>query len=441
MTIAQMIRDRAAGRTSAVGLVEDAIAAAVAAGAASPFSTTEFDRARGQAAAADAMGPGAGPLAGIPLAHKDMFERAGARMGRGAHPSLAYVARHTAPVLERLDRAGAVDLGRLQMSEFAMGPTGSNHHHPCPPNPCVPGAIIGGSSSGSGVAVAMGIVPAALGSDTGGSIRIPAACNGVVGFKPTHGLVPLAHVMPLSWTQDCVGPLAASVDCARRVLSVLTEGATRAQPRDPGHLRIGFDAGALLGGISPAMTEALRLVRHRMATDGHADRDVDLAWLAHLDEPANVIAMAEAGTVHADQLRKDCDLYGTQVRNRLAQAAAISAQAYLRACQLRRIAQERIARVFASVDVIALPMMPDIPPQVAELSALEGASLSRMISAVTRFSRPASLMGLPAISVPVAWSDAGPLSLQLIGPPGSEDMLADLATTVEAARLPTLQTT
>ncbi|RJE78674.1 amidase [Paracoccus sp. JM45] len=436
MTIAGILEDLDAGRASAVGLVRQAIARVSAAGTASPFATVEFDHALEQATVVDkarATGRPVGPLAGVPLAHKDMFERSGSRIGRGAHPLAAYVARNTATVLDRLDCAGALDLGRLQMSEFAMGPTGSNHHHGSPPNPVVPGAITGGSSSGSGVAVGMGIVPAALGSDTGGSIRIPAACNGVVGFKPTHGLVPVSHIMPLSWTQDCVGPLAASVDCARRVLSVLTMGTTRGTSQTSASLRIGFDTSDFAQDISAKMSGAMVEARQQLVVDGHKDHDIDLGWLASLNEPANVIAMAEAGTVHADRLRHACDTYGDQVRLRLTQAAAISAQAYLRARQIRDIARERMAQIFQNVDVLALPMLPDIPPQITALDALEAESLSRMITAMTRFARPASVMGLPAISLPIVWTGHGPLSLQLIGAPYSEDMLADLAASLESA--------
>jgi aspartyl-tRNA(Asn)/glutamyl-tRNA(Gln) amidotransferase subunit A len=436
MTIATILDNLQTGRANSVGLVRQAMARISAAGTSSPFSTVEFDHALEQAAVVDnarAAGAPLGLLAGVPLAHKDMFDRAGSRVGRGAHASAAYVAEHTAAVLGRLDDAGALDLGRLQMSEFAMGPTGSNHHHGHPPNPSVKGAIIGGSSSGSGVAVAMGIVPAALGSDTGGSIRIPAACNGVVGFKPTHGLVPISHTMPLSWTQDCVGPLAASVDCARRVLSVLTNGATRATSQMPNPLRVGFDISDFGLDISPAMSGAMVEARQQLVVDGHVDCNIDLGWLASLNEPANVIAMAEAGTVHADRLRSACDTYGDQVRLRLTQAAAISAQAYLRARQIRDIARERIARVFQQVDVLALPMLPDVPPQITALAALEGESLSQMITAMTRFARPASVMGLPAITLPVVWTLNGPLSLQLVGPPHSENMLADLANSLERA--------
>ncbi|WP_022706136.1 amidase [Paracoccus zeaxanthinifaciens] len=436
MTIRRMQARLATGEATAQSLASEALA--LAAGPDSPFSTIEADRALAQAAMVDrarAEGRATGPLAGIPLAHKDMFDRTGCRVGRGVHPSASYVATGTAEVLSRLDHAHAVDLGRLQMSEFAMGPTGANHHHPAPPNPVVPGAIIGGSSSGSGVAVAMGIVPAALGSDTGGSIRIPAACNGVVGFKPTPGRMPMAGVMPLSWTQDCVGPLAASVDCARRVLSVLTGGAVSAMGGDARDLRIGFDAGPLTDGIAEATDRQLRIARAMLSDAGHRPCDLDLGWLATLDEPANVIAMAEAGTVHADRLRKAQDSYGPQVRTRLAQAAAISAQDYLRALQIRAVAQDRMQAIFAKVDVIVTPMLPDVPPQISALASLEGRSLARMISEVTRFSRPASILGLPAISVPVARTDRGPISVQVIGPPNAEDRIADIAVLLEEAAL------
>jgi aspartyl-tRNA(Asn)/glutamyl-tRNA(Gln) amidotransferase subunit A len=400
------------------------------------FQLLEWGRAYDAAHAWDAAkarGAPPGPLGGVPMAHKDMFDRAGVVTGFGAHRSAARTAKLTAPVLRRLDVAGAVDFGRLVMSEFAMGPTGINHHHGMPENPTVPGAIPGGSSSGSGVAVAAGLVPAALGSDTGGSIRLPAACNGVVGFKPGQGKTPMDGVMPLSWTQDCIGPLAASVACARLVMSLISGGAVNAHGTRRDGLRIGLDRGAFTGEVSAAvhaaMTEAAGALRHA----GHSIVGVDLGFFADLDEPANVIAISEAATVHADRLRADPDSYGPEVRARLVQAAAIPAQAYLRARQIRARAAARLNEtVFAAVDLLILPTLPATPPMADSFRDAQGAELSAMISRLTTLTRPASILGLPALSLPVAWTSTGPISAQIVGPPGAEDLVADLSEMLEA---------
>lgn len=438
ITIAELQGRLDRGETTSVALLEDLQARIAARGTLSPFQRLEWERAYQQARAADLArrdGAPLGPLHGVPMAHKDMFDRKGSTVGCGGHPSARKTAQGTAAVLDRLDAAGAVDFGRLQMSEFAMGPTGQNHHHGMPENPAVPGGVPGGSSSGSGVAVGMGLVPAALGSDTGGSIRVPAACNGVVGFKPGLGVVPLTGAMPLSWTQDTVGPLAASVDCARRVLSVISGGRTRATAQDPGRLRIGFDRGSFVEGASERMRAAMAELRAALGGQGHETVSLDMGFFSDLTEPANVIAISEAATVHADRLRDTPETYGTQVRARLAQAAGIPAQAYLRARQIREIAMARTeAEIFGGADLIVLPGLADVAPQAEALVHAQGAEIARMISGMTGFTRPGSILGLPVLTLPVAWTSDGPLSVQIMGPRGSEDLIADLAQTFEVAR-------
>ncbi len=439
-TIAQLQARLDNGEATATSLLEERQSRITCSGRLSPFRVLEWGRAFEHAARLDsarAQGAPTGPLSGIPMAHKDMFDRAGSTTGFGAHRTAARPSKLTATALQRLDEAGAIDFGRLEMSEFAMGPTGINFHHGMPENPTVPGAIPGGSSSGSGVAVAAGLVPSALGSDTGGSIRLPAACNGVVGFKPTMGRVPLDGAMPLSWTQDTVGPLAASVDCARRVLSALTQGATRIEQRETGPLRIGFDRGAFTDAISPAMRACLATLRETLEGQGHELTSVDLAFFSDLEEAANVIAISEGAAVHADRLRSHSDSYGPEVRTRLTQSVAMSAQAYLRARQIRAAGIERTrAEVFSTSDLVILPTLPDVPPQASAFKQAEGAELSGMISRLTKLTRPASILGLPALSLPVLWTEEGPLSVQVVGPHGDEDLIADLAQTLETARVP-----
>lgn len=373
---------------------------------------------------------GTGSLVGIPLAHKDMFDRPGEMTGMGAHRTAAYSGAKLATVLARLDDAGQVEIGRLRMSEFAMGPSGHNAHHGMPENPLVAGAISGGSSSGSGVAVGAGIVAAALGSDTGGSIRIPAACNGIVGFKPTQGLVPVEGAMPLSWTQDCIGPLAVSVACALHILEVIAD---RTFAVESGALRLGVLSGPMMQGASSRVQRAITDVAHMMERAGHSLIDVPLAFFDDLTEPANIIAISEAATIHADRLQRHADSYGPQVRARLVQAAAIPAQAYLRAGQIRQAARHRMTQVFQTCDVIVMPTLADTPPQGATVDIGSDPKLAAVIAGLTRFTRPASFLGLPAISLPVAMTEDGPLSLQILGPAFSEGRLARIASQIEEA--------
>lgn len=424
-TISQITAALQARKISAVELVTERLARPHAA-----FAATHAELALAQAAEADqARSRGqAGPLCGVPLAHKDMFDRKGHVTGYGAKPGTGHLASQTAAVLQRLDAAGQCDLGRLVMSEYAMSPTGHNAHHPMPPNPARKGAISGGSSSGSGSAVACNVVAGALGSDTGGSIRLPAACCGVVGFKPSQGRVPVGHVMPLSHSQDCIGPLAHCVADALLLLRLIA-GPDGIDPAcldlgwpDDGGLRLGFDDGGFLRGLSPEVARALEEAR---ALGGI---DLDLRFFDELAEPASVVAMAEASAIHANRLATAAEIYGPQVRARLLQGAGITAQAYLRALQLRGLVQGRMRAIFARVDALILPSLPALPPLAQATDVADRPDFNRLINEMTRLTRPASFLGLPAISLPVA---QGPVSLQIIGPHGSEARLARIARTFE----------
>ena len=446
-SLRSIAEDRAAvlsGQTSVTALTEARLAAIPCGNGASPFTVKEVAHAMDTAARLDralADGFAPGPLFGVPLAHKDMFDRAGQCVGFGAHRSARRAATQTATVLERLDAAGQVDLGRLAMSEFAMGPTGHNHQIGMPANPLVPGAITGGSSSGSGAAVAGGLVAAALGSDTGGSIRLPAACCGVVGFKPTQGRVPLTGAMPLSPSQDCVGPLAASVADAWTVLCIIAGadgrdpaciGSTLTDAAPAGSLRIGMDRGGFLTDLAPTMASLLDDTEVALGAEGHHITGIDLAFFDALSEPANVVAISDAAAVHADRLRSHADTYGPQIRARLAQAAAMPGHAYVRAQQIRQTAVTRLYEtVFSHVDLIVLPTLLGPPPQRADVDVGGGSGLNKVIAGLTRLTRPASFLGLPAISLPVVWTEDGPLSLQIVGPHWQEARIATLARDIE----------
>ncbi|WP_165937603.1 amidase [Antarcticimicrobium sediminis] len=440
----------AAARVQAAD-AEEQLAPYLAAAAAEPtiFSKVEAEDARAQARALDALaakGQSAGPLHGVPLAHKDMYDRVGQVTGFGAKAGCGKLATATCTVLARLDAAGQVDIGRLRMSEFALGATGHNHHWGIPRNTIKPGAISGGSSSGAGAAVGAGLVRAALGSDTGGSIRLPAACNGVVGFKPTQGRAPVTGVMPLSFSQDTIGPLAATVAEARLVLSIIA-GPDQIDPacRDvapmrqrakplPAGLRVGFASGELLAPASARMTAAIEAVRSLLQAGGHATCDLDLDLLATLGEAANAIAMSEAAAVHADRLAAAPETYGDQLRTRLAQAVAIPGFAYVRARQIQRLARkDMFEKVFGTADLFIIPTLFDVPPTEADMNLGGAPGAAAMIGQLAHYTRPISVLGFPALSLPVAQTPEGPLSIQIVGPDWSEDLIADLGEWLETA--------
>lgn len=436
------------GATTSVELAKAAIARAKAAQPRiNAFIAIEEEAALVAAEASDrwkAEGKPLGALHGVPLAHKDMYDRKGMVTGCGSKIRADHVASSTSTVMQRLEAAGAISIGRLNMSEFAMGPTGHNAHHGRARNPIDPELITGGSSSGSGAAVGAGVVLAALGSDTGGSIRLPAACCGVVGIKPTQGRVSRHGAMPLSFSQDCVGPLAGNVADAYRILQIIS-GADPADPTcerisPPGDLlddlssiRLGVlggifekDLAAVVGdGISTAMSS---LAPH-VASVGQA-KPSDLSTVAEL---ANVVAMAEAGTMHFDWMRDRPEDYGPQIRMRLSQSLAMPAPIYIRALQTRSLMlAEFLETAFADADVLIAPVMPFLPPRSVDVDIGASPEMNRVVSAMTSFTRPFSYLGLPVVTLPVAVSAEGlPVAIQIIGRPWREAQISSVARVLE----------
>ncbi len=418
------------------------------------FTAIEADRALAQAARADfALAEGApiGPLHGVPLAHKDMYYRAGRITSCGSKVNAAFVPDITATVLSRLDAAGAIDLGRLNMSEFALGPTGINAHFGRARNPWDPERVTGGSSSGSGAAVASGVVFGSLGSDTGGSIRLPAALCGVAGLKPTQGRVSRFGVMPLSFSQDCVGPLAPDVADVAAIYAVIAgsdahDSTSVSRPVTAPIRRDRLD-GVTLGvceawarDLDPAMTRALQDAQARMIDLGAKMKPITLPDPLDLGELSNIIAMAEAVGQHADWLRTRADDYGPQIRSRLRQGMVIPATLYIRALQMRaRLLDEVMAKAFAGVDALLLPAVPFVAPRSADIDGTSdggrtGAAIVEMVGAMARFTRPISYLGLPGLTVPITVTPAElPTAMQIVGRPFDEAGILSIGIAFERA--------
>jgi aspartyl-tRNA(Asn)/glutamyl-tRNA(Gln) amidotransferase subunit A len=436
-----------AGKISSVEMTADALARAThAQPRLNAFIEIEAEAALDAAKAADAQlaaGGTVGPLHGVPLAHKDMYDREGRVTGCGSKIRAGHIATETSTVMQRLEAAGALSIGRLNMSEFAMGPTGHNFHHGRAINPIDPDRITGGSSSGSGAAVGGGVVLAALGSDTGGSIRLPAACCGIAGIKPTQGRVSRHGVMPLSFSQDCVGPLARTVGDAYRMLQLIAgpdgkdttcrETPLGAITDDIAALRIGIGAGPFAEGLSTevaaAMSEAIKAFEPATARVAA----IDMPDFDAVAELANVVAMAEAGAAHFDWLRDRAGDYGPQVGMRLAQALAMPAPIYIRALQIRAVMlRQFLDLVFADCDVLVVPAMPFLPPLAADVDVGAGAKMNTVISDMTKFTRPFSYLGLPVVTLPGGRSQDGlPVGLQIVAAPWREDLAASVAIHLE----------
>lgn len=384
-----------------------------------------------------------GPLHGVPLAHKDMFYRAGKVSTGGSEIRRHWRAPITATVIERLDRAGAIDLGRLNMAEFAAGPTGHNKWYGDCCNPWNPQHMTGGSSSGSGAAVAARLVYGALGSDTGGSIRLPAAACGVVGLKPTYGRVSRYGAMARSWSLDHVGPLARSAaDCA-----LLMQAIAGADPRDAttSHEPVPDYRAALAGGI-----RGLRIGVPEFARDAGIDDEIRAALAdsvavlralgavpvtARLPDLtphfriADAIIKSEGATIHEQWLRQRPQDYSDHVRTRIEAGLFLPATRYLEALSLRgRLLAEFLHTVMAEIDVLHMPNIPFPVPTRAETD-IEGTgeNVLAMVARITSFTRPFNLLGLPALSIPCGFSASGlPVAFQAVGHPFAEATLLRL---------------
>ncbi len=390
-----------------------------------------------------ARGARVGPLHGVPLAHKDMYYRAGKVSTCGSKILKDYRPAVTATVIERLECAGAIWLGNLNMSEFAANPTGHNDHWGHCRNPWNPEHITGGSSSGSGSAVGARACFGALGSDTGGSIRLPAAACGVVGLKPTHGRVSRYGVMPRSWSQDTVGPLARTVaDCAR-VMRVIAG----ADPKDttcstqpvPNYekaldgpikgLRIGLPTNFYYEGTTEDVRRLMETSLAVLSSLGARVVEVEVPDPALLFQLSNAVTISEAAVIHGRWIRERPQDYSMYVRSRIEPGLSIPATAYLEAQNLRtRYLDEFMRTVFSKVDVMHTPVMVLPPPTIAETEPRMAGDVQAVVGRISRNTRPTSYLGLPGLSVPAGFSGKGlPVAFQLCGPPFSEALLFKVA--------------
>ena len=378
-----------------------------------------------KAASAIARGNYKGPLHGIPLALKDLFDTAGVRTTAGSKIMASRVPAEDAEATARLKAAGAVILGKLNMHEFAYGATGVNPHYGATHNPWDLGRVSGGSSSGSGAAVAAGMVLGALGTDTGGSIRIPSALCGITGLKPTYGRVSRRGVVPLSWALDHVGPMARSAADAAIVLSAIAghdpgdetcseapvpDYAKLLERRGLKGLRVGVPRDHFFENVDAEVATA---VSEAITTLEELGSQVSEVSLPHIDEaPAavNAIMLPEALAYHRRWLAERPEDYGEEVRRRLEMGLLYPAVGYVQAQRLRSlIVEEWRERVFDRVDLLAVPTTPIPAPR------LEDADLQATLTLV-RFTNPFNLAGVPAISVPCGFTSSGlPIGVQLVG--------------------------
>jgi aspartyl-tRNA(Asn)/glutamyl-tRNA(Gln) amidotransferase subunit A len=413
------------------------------------FVRIEPDEALAAAQEADAAlarGELRGPLHGVPLAHKDMYYRAGKPAECGSKIRAGWIAPATATALQRLGNAGALYLGALHMSEFAYGPTGHNAYLGPGRNAWDPERITGGSSSGSGTALAARLTPAALGSDTGGSIRLPAHFCGITGLKPTSNRVSRANAMPLSFTLDTVGPLARTAKDCGLIVKIIggpdpLDPTTAAAPawdearaaRPAQGLTIGIPESYYFEGLAPETAKAMDEAIATFKALGCTIRKAVLPDQTLLNAAAQVIVTVEAASYHAPWMRTRPQDYTPLTRSRLENGLAYSAVEYLEALRWRGPALEEHLAAIEDIDVILAPVSQTAAATIAETDVGGGPGAEATIQAMTRFMRQVNYLGLPTLVVPAGRSALGlPIGLQLIGRPFGDETLVALGSAFQA---------
>lgn len=377
-----------------------------------------------------------GPLHGVPVALKDVIDTAGMRTTRGSRIFADFIPEHDADVVRKLKNAGAIIVGKNNMHELAMGSTTANPYYGACRNPWNLAHVPGGSSGGSGAAVAAGLCFGAVATDTAGSIRSPASQCGVVGLKPTAGLVSTRGVFPVSPTLDHVGPIARTTRDVGVMLTAMAGGALphAATRVDLTGVTVGVPRWYFFDGVAGEVETTVRKAISALANLGATISEVTWPEARETAEAALLVSAYEAYETHARRLREDEKGYSAELRERLLRGAGIARAAYESARADFRRLRERFAAAMEGIDVLCAPANPVPAPKHGEHMMAIGSETLPIGSLMPRFGAPANLLGCPALSLPCGFSSAGlPIGLQLIGRSHRDAELLAVAAVYEAA--------
>jgi aspartyl-tRNA(Asn)/glutamyl-tRNA(Gln) amidotransferase subunit A len=440
-TIDSLARDLRRGRVSAAEITEACLDRIRAGNARlNAFILVMEDEARRQAEAADrelAAGVDRGPLHGIPVSIKDLVDVAGTPTTAASRVREGHVARRDATVVQRLRRAGAVIIGKTNLHEFAFGTTNEDSAYGPSRNPFDASRSPGGSSGGSAVSVATGMALATVGTDTGGSIRIPAAACGVVGLKPSYGETPIDGVVPLSTTLDHVGPLARSVADAWTMHGVLA-GAAAVQPlaeQRPADIVLGVPRGYFCDVLDTAVRRAFEQAISALRAAGCRIEDVEIAHAALIAPVYLHLVFGDAAAYHARTLEAMPERYTVPVRLRLEMARYVLAEDYVRARRGREALRREVDAALVGRNALVLPTLPIPAPPLGAASVEVDGKMEPVRNLMLRLTQLFNITGHPAISVPCGRTIEGlPVGLQLAAPTGQTAALAATALALERLR-------